>query len=827
MITLKNSLLFLLLVCTSSNVFAQQRVNKNGEPFAEDILNDVWKWKPYSYIPTDTEPDMTGFFVDGLGKLPKPYVHPRILFSAEQIPAIRERINTTQTGKLLMQNLHSRTAIFDKATNWERMALDKLIDNKWEEAKQIMDSNAAKPNGVAGHYQTYFEYEMMLLTFECLIFDKKDESKKMANAFYNYCKIIKPQLLEKLKNPINQDDVWRNQTSKIISSFVTYMYDFSYNDLTKPQQDYIRDMISVYSFGKLTLGMRMPAHFRNWNWINVSQQLCLNVLAIQGEKGYDARVYRQCTKSMKAFMDYGLSSKGSAKEAVGYTSFGFYWATAALVGMARQGDNYITHPHFKAMKNWYLASLEPFERKYTSHGDGGDGGPSVEKLALMKYFYPKDKVIDYLWQNRVVENGEKTLLEKMNIIVPLIFATDPDKDSTGNQVNYNYGATLKQPITFFDSTRGSLNTRSKFGKNEALFEMECRIDGVGGSHEHADRGNFTFSSLGRNWTTDGFRGYESKYHNIILINGKGQGYFPTPGKWLQTIDTPEATFGVCDSKYAYDYRWPKPFEAYVLPTDSILLTERFKNFKPAVEKFRRLYGNKVFDKDPTPSVKAYYEDYQYGNPKMWDEDLCPLRIGYNPVQKSFRTAGLVRGKNPYILVVDDIQKDNAQNLYEWDMMIPWDLAAISVVNDEVILGKDEGTTGDIFSRFKNNTRPFKKGEPLLLVKVLSRTMPDTLEFESNPSIRVETLEKVNTLQGRDRTFGLDKRLVIPSLSISPDFKVLLYPFNSGETMPKIKWNEKHDILTIENGTDKDEFIFRVNPEGRTVVEMSKNGTKVF
>jgi hypothetical protein len=824
---MKKITFFLLLVCITGSAQSQQRVNKNGEPYAEDILNDVWQWKPYHSIPTDTSPDKTGFFADGLGKLPKPYTHPRVLFSAEQIPAIRERIIHTQTGQLLLQNLHNRTAIFDKASNWERRTLDKLIDNKWEEAKQLIDSNSSKPNGSAGHYQQYFVYELMLKTFECLVFDKKEEGKQMANAFYNYCQIIKPQLLEKQKTTPFSDDVWRSQTSNIINHFVTYMYDFSYNFLTKPQQDYIRDMIAVYSFGKLTMGMRMPPHFRNWNWINVSQQLCLNVLAIQGEKGYDARVYAHCVKNMKAFMDYGLSAKGSSKEAVGYTSFGFYWAAPSLVAMARQGNNYITHPHFRAMKNWYMASLEPFEKKFTSHGDGGDGSPSVEKLGLLKFFYPKDSVIDYLWQNRLAENGDQTLLAKMNIILPLIFATDPVKEATGSYVDYKYGAALKQPITFYDKERGSLNTRSKFGKGEALFEMECKIDGVGGSHEHADRGNFTFSSLGRTWTTDGFRGVESKYHNVILINGKGQGYFSPPGKWLQTIDFPEATFGVCDAKYAYDYRWPKPLEAYLLPADSILLTDRYKGFKPGVEKFRRIYGNAVFEKDPTPSVKEYYENDQYGNPKMWDEDPWPVRIAHNPVLKAFRTAGLVRGKNPYVLIVDDIRKNNAQNLYEWNMMVPWDLAAISIKDDEIILGKEEGATDDIFNRFRYTARPFKKGEPLLLIKVLNRTLPDTLEYESNPSIRVETIEKVNTIQGRDRAFGLDKRLVIPSLSVAPDFKVLLYPFTYGENMPAIKWNENLDTLSIDNGTDKDEFIFKVNADGRTVLEMSRNGKKVF
>ena len=46
---------------------------------------------------------------------------------------------------------------------------------------------------------------------------------------------------------------------------------------------------------------------------------------------------------------------------------------------------------------------------------------------------------------------------------------------------------------------------------------------------------------------------ESRHHSVVTIDYKGQGYFAPPGKWISLVDNEHATFGVCDSKYAYDW----------------------------------------------------------------------------------------------------------------------------------------------------------------------------------------------------------------------------------------------------------------------------------
>ncbi|MFP5039749.1 hypothetical protein [Parasediminibacterium sp. JCM 36343] len=814
----------------SLSINAQQRVNANGEPYAEDILNNVWKWPASPEVPA-TKPDLTGFAADRLGKVPKAGVHPRILFSPDQIPDIRTRIENTNAGKLLLENLHKRTSIFEKESNWEYKTFNQLANGEWEEAKKTLDTKP-KANGSEGHYQPYFIYEMMLKSFDCLIFDKKEEGKKVANAFYNYVKIKRPVYDSLIKGSAYPEDAWRAGTKEVMAyQFIAYLYDFTYNNLTIEQRDYIRELLAKYTYGRITLGMKIPPHFRNWNWIMVAQSFVLNAIAIEGEKGYDPRVYKKSSEVVQSYLSYAISSNGMSTEAVGYTAFGFYWGCPAMIAMSRRGDVYLAHPHFKAMKNWWVGTMQPYAYKWESHGDGGDGGPSVEQVGMMKYYYPKDSLVDYLWQCKVNEKGDKSLLEKMNIIVPLICATDPNKDANGKTIDYQNGAKLNLPLTFYDSTRGSIDTRSSWNKDAVFFEMEARQDGIAASHEHADRGNFDFSALGRGWSVDGFRGVESKYHNVILINGKGQGYFATPAKWLKTIDLPEATFGICDTKYAYDWRWPKPIETSAID-DPKFKTSRYKSYLPSVERFHSLYKNQNFEKDPSPNVVAHYQPYLYGNPLQWDEDGWPVRIPYNPVQRSFRTAGLVKGKHPYSLIVDDIQKNNEQNLYEWNMMLEWDLSIISIDGNDVILGKDKGEKPDDDNRFRGASRKQENGEPLLLVRIIECNHPDSLHFDENPSPHLEVFEKINTQFFKDRTFGLDKRLIIPSLSVAPNFKILLYPFRGGDKLPITSLHEDKEgtkifTITTDDKTVNDVVIFKMGAAGRSEMSYKKDGKVVF
>ena len=79
------------------------------------------------------------------------------------------------------------------------------------------------------------------------------------------------------------------------------------------------------------------------------------------------------------------------------------------VAAARRGDNLLVQNHHRAMVDWYLHSMEPNLGHWTSHGDGGDGGPAVWTAAMWHYFYPDDPKTGFLWQTVLNAGGKKAL----------------------------------------------------------------------------------------------------------------------------------------------------------------------------------------------------------------------------------------------------------------------------------------------------------------------------------------------------------------------------------------------------------------------------------
>src|SRR5690606_38049760 len=152
------------------------------------------------------------------------------------------------------------------------------------------------------------------------------------------------------------------------------------------------------------------------------------------------------------------------------------------------------------------------------------GGPGPHLLQMLKYYYPDDAGIDFLWSHGMQEKGEDHRRQRMHIIEALIMAED------GQELHKAFPQLAEPPLDFFDPERGSLIARDGWTEDAVMLQFECRPDTLTPSHEHADKGNFSLSALGVKWVGETFRSVETKYHSCVLIDGKGQGYFPPPGE---------------------------------------------------------------------------------------------------------------------------------------------------------------------------------------------------------------------------------------------------------------------------------------------------------
>jgi hypothetical protein len=576
----------------------------------------------------------------------------------------------------------------------------------------------------------------------------------------------------------------------------------------------------------------------------VGLQQPLLALAIEGEKGYDPRVYKLGVEIARDYLTYGVSPSGQATEAVGYTQFGLVWANPFFVAAARRGDNLLVHSHHRAMLDWYLQSMEPTMDRFTSHGDGGDGPPMIWTLSMWRHFFPRDPKADFLWQNFATRSDGMPLAanaldvksddatkhlpvpEKFSaftgnfhIIEPMLWAGDSLKDEAGKPVDYADGAKLGLPTVTFDPVRGSLNARSGWHRDAATMQFECRIDSVGASHEHADRGNFTLFADGRAWAKENFRSVETRHHNNVLIDGLGQGYWPGPGEWLGHEESGSLVIASADAKEAYNWWWPKQikdekqdFVRFRFP--------RWASYAAEAARFHEEYAGALIERDTRPAVEAFWKGFLKTDPRLWDEDSWPVRLSHNPVRRAFRSVVFNRGEHPWLLVVDDIQKDDKERLYEWLMQTGMNTEMISMSGNDIILGD-----ATVARNAAGELKP-AKGERLLLVRILELGNPaDPHLYTSRPSCRLETFERKDTLlpeaaEGAlsgSRTFGLDKRLVVASRSVAPDFKILLFPHRHGDALPVTAWDESRSELSIETGGEKSTLGLSESAAGRTVI----------
>jgi hypothetical protein len=345
--------------------------------------------------------------------------------------------------------------------------------------------------------------------------------------------------------------------------------------------------------------------------------------------------------------------------------------------------------------------------------------------------------------------------------------------------------------------------------------MEARNDSTSPNHHHADRGAFTLAGAGRIWADERFRSVESRQHSMVVIDGKGQGYFTPPADWLGLVDNENITLGAVDTSYAFAWAWPGHLCGFSNPEDPRRKFARWKRFKDSADQY--LADNPDYDWkasiDPHPTVNKFYHGYEKGDPRIWDEYARPQRIPHNPVEKAFRSSALVRGEYSYVILVDDIKNDEHARLYEWNMMLPSDITVDHIDNEKVVLAEEpsEENLG-------------KKGyrRPMCLVQILDRhqgkdkfTIPDTrLELT-----QLREARKLPALGPKK----LQKRLVIPSRAVEPKFKMLLYPHYKGAKLPKITWNAERTQATVEFPGQTDIVHFEMDNKGRNKVLVERDG----
>lgn len=751
--------------------------------------------------------------VTSFGRVPAPGIHPRIFFSPEDLPELRRRVRETTGGQEAWKNLlcysHYLRGTYDQNQDYalphwstgfgirsRNPHLNRFKPVNSEDYLTVL-ANGGTPQTFAAN-PSYFFKIASTDALRCLVDEDVAGAQKLALA------TVRTVQLEQARRALKDTPVAAGQppkpsTPRSDACALGLVYDFIYNYMTPAQRDFVREELVLLSSWADNYGTFNKAETSRSNWATFSYW-AIDLMAIEGEPGFNDLKFLGLYRGWRNYYTYGVFESGAAFEAEGKFPVGL----DSMIAFDRVGWKYglpplTQHPMLRA----YFTKFLPQSTMPTRNGKfvlfdilGAMGGllTTPADVVAAKFLYPGETMVDFTYRALVNDNYS-------NIPSAIHYHWNEQILSTLTATSHSLQSEpglLNAPKTFFCGDRSVLLTRSSWDAEATLFTMHVR--GASGGHAYADRNSIMLSGKGRAWITTPGKDIGSWSMNTVLIDGAQQS-ISTPGRVVDYVDQPNATFLVGDSKYSWDWDWSnvvKDKQDNLCDLDDVLSN----NLAIGAS------GWSLLDQTPNtfsyePSSAPFMQEPLKFRGSWIDMKgvLHPMkRMVNNPVLKSFRTAGLVRGARPYVLVVDDIQRDSLSATYNWNATLPVDVVRVTAGTS--------GQPGDLFFAGQASLATdgsLRTGEPGLLLRILDH------QGELIPA----------TLIQRDPQY---KHLAIAAEAVAPNFKIMLYPFRMGDPLPATTWDANRTTLAIAFPGQSDSVEFSASASGKTNVVVSRSGS---
>ncbi len=820
----------------------------NSKDASGRTVYPIWGQAPFfDFGSRKVEFDPTG--MRPIPQAPAPGVHPRIFFGPEELPAVRDRLKNTRTGQAAWNNILSWTeavkGTYDDSAPyaahdvWKggfgglrgpvplyRLGLPenpgKSKYNRSEPAAALYEALA---DGTATEMPDYYWNAFALEAFRALIENDRAAAEKLAAATMTGLKLgqAKREEQRRVAQAKKPNEPLPPVDQPIGRFQLAFIYDFLFPHLKPEQKDALRSELAATTWSHDNYGTFNTAESARSNWATFSYWL-YQVLAIEGEEGFNDLKVRGMYRGWRNLLTYGWFQSGATFEGEAKNQLGL---DGILLFASREKDygfeNLGGHPYLQAYARKFLPhSINPMLsgfHKYDLLGGSraGSGGFAPMDSLGLKYLFPEDKVIDWYYRKTVGENYEGVPDRPDGYFNALLFyaiyATDFDpKNNDPKALNLGH--------TFFCGERSLLMTRSSWEPDAAMLNLHTR--GANGGHAFSDRNAIMVAGAGRIWSPNGYSSFHTKENSVVSINGRNQD-LNTPARMVDFVDTPTATFAVGDAKHAWDWQWKrleKPNGYYTKKDIDEKLVKIPEGYQPVLQTMNDFALTKL------PHEYLNRPIFEYSHWIQPDGALSPyVRTPLLPVQHAIRTAGLIRGKHPYMLVIDDIQVDGNPQRFDWTLALEPDIQIVSTTRrsdtefDVVLTGFDPEQT---LPRTKGkpalpaqleDPSQILPGQPMLLVRVVNAS-GNLLE----PTI----VEEASATE--PKKYGRVRRLVLTAESVSPAFKVLLFPYRQGSaSFPETEWNAARDTLTVQFDGQKDTIAFRPALHGKTDVRLSRDG----
>ncbi len=851
-----NTLIALLFLINMSNLQGQ------SQPGGFD-----YEWT--NYPPSDFAPLSIGFNYTGVRAIehaPAAGIHPRIYFGPSEIPDIQNRLTTTTSGQEALAQMHAYTTLLHLSygvtggyNHNASYGLDsdgnRRIDNagKWNSHDiyyKLIANDPTALDGVDNKRRYLLGSVMALEALECLVLAGQTDSD--TGLSYNNRATDLATAMTFWADLVNGDPLLNsNNYNHFAGEQMALCYDINFNSMTIAQQDKVRTALAAIIPASPRYGALTEPYATTSNWVGLNTFEILTNLAIEGEAGYNATLTHEYMRSYRKFLNYGWYGSGTPYEGMGKN----YQFVSVLVAMAKRGYSLLGHPHVRTYGNNFLPAIaQPYGYAFTGTDVWGGSGWDVETGGYkfntndavgLKWAFPNDTGVDFMWRNYIGEwyknnstgyvyqNIEPTTNGYHNHLIPAaVFAQDYQAGSFETQAQ----AAL-QSESYFAPERGLAILRSGYDQDAIAVHFHCRQD-LGG-HTHGDRNSFAMSALGRIWMRYTFGGafQETDYHSCVLVddigikvNSKDGAKARMPGTILGFTENGTDAQVAGDATYAYSWEWD--WESRSSTQDhSQLGVNNWEKVLETWNDFRYQAGTETYHNIP-------FYDYAHWNSAGNLERM--VKRPYNTMDRVYRTVAMARGTYPFVVVTDDIQKDQSVHNYKWLGQVASDLQVLSTdmnldysdYRNDVILSETNGGTRRLLVRVLNNndycahildvngTPPSNTYDAASLVRSDATVANGTVTnffggdcVELNPRFEAilgcDFLADIVPCTGAGNTPayletltpGINgnnpiTRLVVEADVVSPDFRILLYPHNAGDPLPVTAWNATKDQFTV-------------------------------
>jgi hypothetical protein len=810
--------------------------------------------------------DLNGFATAVLGsKVPAPGVYPRILFSPEDLPALRARITGSQVGQaslIEMEHLFATTwweAKTSDGTIFRKLASGDLAGLSWPEpapGKPAFDIPHNFKDQKAGIHNSHVAYVPECLTsmaLYCLITGDEARGRQVAAAVANYYKLREPLIDRYLATSDSEfgsdafngaagaTTAWRGMHGLVGHMNLGLSLDFAGKWMTADEKETMRRVIAKATYGRRAYGQDCPVRFRDVNWVAWDLPQYLALTAIEGLPGCDPEALEENRRTVRAFCDWGIDDHGVVYESNGKTPGSFQFFTLSLVTAARRGANYFGHPHLRKLLTAQMQMTSPNGRTVVNSGTQytpySRQHLSNQLIAELHTFFPGDRAADYLLSQPAVELARDPSQEE-GLRMWVLAGFDPAKYRTevtkltrlrlpsptypgfvrGVLFDSDWTPTTRAdtalPLDFDAPVHGVFASRSSQDPDATWACMMVRPDHyLGAGHHHADAGMVHVSALGVDWLTQSRfnQSYDGNLYSLVTVDGHSEpenipgvvnGYNGA-ATYLGATSAPLMASGSADLTYAYSWRWMTQPPQVWTPE---LITLGWE-VEPAAN-IQRIFAGTARDK-----LRPWWAEYLFTN------YIPTLRAPFNPMQRVFRTTAVVRGTHPYAVVVDDVKKDDQARRYEWVSPVSggvWKAAVPGLAANQVALAYREPGPKEEPGLDRPALEP-KPGDPLLLVTAVGLPTDPTAQPSAGVVITPGPADK----QGRAQSY---ERLVIGATAAEIRFTIVLTPVRAGAPLPQVTWDGAAHTAGVAWPDQADHLVLSTTANQRSQLRVERNGT---